>query len=67
MTLIADIFWKLRTQKTVVRLMYKKSRFWRSFEKQHRKQAQKLFKSQPQHLCIFIHQCERNWIGKSLS
>ena len=30
--------------------MSKKSRFWRPFEKEHGKQAQKLFKSEPQHI-----------------
>ena len=48
MTLIADIFPKLRTQKNLVRSMPKKSRFKGSFEKQHGKCAQILLKCQGQ-------------------
>ena len=44
MTLIADIFPKLRTQKNLVRSMPKKSRFKGSFKKQHGKCAQTLLK-----------------------
>ena len=44
MTLIADVFAKLRTQKNLVRSMSKKSRFKGSFKKQHGKCAQTLFK-----------------------
>ena len=43
-TLIADIFPKLRTPKNKVRSMSIKSRFKRSFKKQHPKCAQTLFK-----------------------
>ena len=44
MTLTPDVFPKLRTLKNVVRSMPKKSRFKRSFKKQHGKCAQTLFK-----------------------
>ena len=44
MTLIADVFPKLRTPKNMVRSMPKKSRFRASVEKQHAKCAQTLFK-----------------------
>ena len=44
MTLIADIFLKLRTPKNMVRSMRKKSHFRGSVEKQHGKCAQTLFK-----------------------
>ena len=44
MTLVADVFPKLRTQKNLVRSMPKKSRFKGSFKKQHGKCAQTLFK-----------------------
>ena len=44
MTLIADLFPKLRTQENRVRSMPKKSRFKGSFKKQHGKCAQTLFK-----------------------
>ena len=44
MTLIADVFPKLRTRKNLVRPMPKKSHFKGSFGKQHGKRAQTLFK-----------------------
>ena len=49
MTLLADLFPKLRTLKNVVRYMSKKSRFKVPFDRQHRKQLQTLFPSEPQH------------------
>ena len=48
LTLIADVFPKLRTQKNVVRSMHKKSRFKGSFKKQHGKWPQTLLKCQGQ-------------------
>ena len=45
-SLVADVFPKLRTQKNLVRSMRKKSRFKRSFRKQHGKCAQTLLKCQ---------------------
>ena len=48
MTLIADVFPKLRTQKNLVRSMPKISRFKGSFKKQHGKCAQTLLKCQGQ-------------------
>ena len=48
MTLIADVFPKLRTQKNLVRSMPKKSPFKRSFKKQHGKCAQTFLKCQGQ-------------------
>ena len=45
MTLIADVYRKLRTQKTVVRSIPKKANFKWSFGKQHGKRAQILLKS----------------------
>ena len=44
MTLIAEVFRKLRTPKNMIRSMPKKSRFRASLEKQHAKYAQTLFK-----------------------
>ena len=44
MTVVADVFPKLRTQKNLVRSMPKKSRFKVSFKKQHRKCARALLK-----------------------
>ena len=48
MTLIADVFAKLRTQKNLVRSMPKKFRFKGSLEKQHGKCAETLLKCQGQ-------------------
>ena len=50
MTLIADVFWKLRTLKTIVTSMPKKFFFRRSVEKEHGKYPQTLFKYEEQHL-----------------
>ena len=48
MTLIADVFPKLRATKNFVRSMPKKSPFKGSFKKQHDKCAQTLLKCQGQ-------------------
>ena len=50
MTVIAEVFPKLRTPKNMVISMSKKSRFKRSFGKQHGKRAQTLWKFAWQHL-----------------
>ena len=50
MTLIADVFPKLHTQKNLVRSMPKKSHFKGSFGKQHGKRAQTLLKFEWKHL-----------------
>ena len=50
MTLIADVFPKLHTQKNLVRSMPKKSHFKGSFGKQHGQRAQTLLKFAWQHL-----------------
>ena len=44
MTIIADVFPKLRNNRNLVRSMLKKSNFMESFEKQHGKCAQTLLK-----------------------
>ena len=49
MTLIADLFPKLRTPKNVVRYMSKKSRFKGPFDKKHGKRIQTPLQSEPQH------------------
>ena len=49
MTLIADLFPKLRTPKNLVRYMSKKSRFKGSFDRRHGKRVQTLLRSDPQH------------------
>ena len=49
MTLIADLFPKLRTYKNVVRYMSKKSRFKRPFDKQHDQRVQTPLRSKPQY------------------
>ena len=45
MTLIADLFAKLRTPKNVVRYLSKKSRFKGPFDRQHGKRVQTLLLS----------------------
>ena len=45
MTLIADLFMKLRTPKNVARYMSKKSRFKGPFDMQHGKRVQTLLRS----------------------
>ena len=50
MTLIPDVFPKLRTQKNLVRSISKKSRFKWSFGKEHGKRAQTLLKFESKHL-----------------
>ena len=50
MTLIADLFPKLRTPKNVVRNLSKKSRFKGPFDWQHGKRFPTLLRSEPQHL-----------------
>ena len=52
MTLIDDVFPKLWTRKDLLRSMSKKSRLNGSFQKQHRKCDQTLFKCQSQ---LFYH------------
>ena len=59
MTLIADVFPKLPTQKNLGRSMPKKSSFKGSFGKQHGKRAQTLFKFASQHLYI-IYCCKKS-------
>ena len=49
MTLIADLFPKLRTPKNVVRYMSKGSRFKVPFDRKHGKRVQTLLRSEPQH------------------
>ena len=49
MTLIADLFLKLRTPENVVRCMSKKSRFKGSFDREHGKRVQTLLQSERQH------------------
>ena len=52
MTLIADLFMKLRTPKNVARYMSKKSRFKgrvQTFDMQHGKRVQTLLRSERQH------------------
>ena len=48
MTLIADLFPKLRTPKNMVRYMSKKSHFKVPSDRQHGKRVQTLFPSEPQ-------------------
>ena len=49
MTLIADLFLKLRTRENVVRYMSEKSRFKGPFDREHGKRVQTLLRSERQH------------------
>ena len=49
MTLIADLFPKLRTPKKLLRSLFEKSPFKGPFDRQHGKRVQKLLRSEPQH------------------
>ena len=49
MTLIADLFPKVRTPKNVLRYMSKKSRLKVPFKRQRGKRVETLFPSEPQH------------------
>ena len=53
MTLIADLFLKLRTPENVVRYMSKKSRFKGPFDREHGKRVQTLLQSERQHRYYF--------------
>ena len=49
MTLIADLFAKLRTPKNVVKYLSEKFCFKEPFDRQHGKHVQTLLRSEPQH------------------
>ena len=49
MTLIADLFPKLRTSKSPERYVSKKSRFKGPIDRQHGKRVETLLRSEPQH------------------
>ena len=49
MTLLANLFPKLRTPEKVVRYMSKKSRFKGPFDRQHGKRVQTLLRSERKH------------------
>ena len=51
MTLIADLFPKLRTPENMVRYLSKKSRFKGPFDRQHGKRVQTMLLSERQHRC----------------
>ena len=60
MTLIADLFPKLRTPKNVVRYMSKKSRFKVPFHWKHGKRVQTLFHLNHSTVTIFSDHFEGN-------
>ena len=66
MTLIADVFQKLRTSKNMVRSMRKKSHFRGSVEKQHGKCSQILFKFEG-HLLYHIYYSLRSQLSHKKS
>ena len=51
MTLLADVFPKLRTLKILIRSMSEKSIFRGPFHREHVKQEQTLLESERQHRC----------------
>ena len=65
-TVIADVFPKLWTQKNVVRSTPKKSSLRGSFEKQHGKCAQICWNLNDRTFTISIDCCEGNGLSKSL-
>ena len=64
---MADIFPILRTPKSVVKQISKKSPFRQPFEKQHVNGDQTILKSERHHLYHIYWSRERNWVGKNLS
>ena len=60
MTLIADLFPKLRTPENVVRYMSKKSSFKGPFARQHVKRVQTLFDLDNSTVTIFTDHLEGN-------
>ena len=60
MTLIADLFMKLRTPKNVARYMSKKSRFKGPFDLQHGKRVKTLFRCNDSTVVIFSDHFEGN-------
>ena len=67
MTLIDEVFPKLRTAKNIVRSIPKKFRFKGSFGKQHGKRAKILLKFECQHLChIYLSLWGRSPCKKSV-
>ena len=67
MTLIADVFPKLRIPKSKVKKISKKSSFRGTIEKQHEKKTKYPRKLNPTAFTRFIDHCEVNWVGKSVS
>ena len=65
MTLIVDVFSKLRTPKHVVKWMSKNSRFRGPFDKQHCKGTKLCRNMNHTTFTIFIDHCEDNWVGKN--
>ena len=63
MTLIADVFAKLRTSKNTVRKLSKNSRFRGPFHKQHGERVQKPLKSEWQHVyhIYWLLRRQLNW------
>ena len=60
MTLLADLFPKLRTPEKGVRYMLKKSRFKGPFDRQHGKRVQTLLPPEQRNVTIFSDHFEGN-------
>ena len=67
MTLIADVFAKLRTPEYVLKQMSKNSCFRRPFDNQHGKGTKHCWNLNRTTFTIFIDDCEGNWVGKNIS
>ena len=66
MTLLANLFPKLRTPEKGVRYMSKKSRFKGPFDKQHGKRFKHCCDVNNGTVTTFSDHFEGNWVGKSL-
>ena len=67
MTLIADVFPKLRTPKYVVKQMSKKSRSRGYFDRQDGKGGQQCWNLNETNFTIFLDHCQGNCFGNNLS
>ena len=67
MTLITDVFPKLRTPKNIVNQISKKSPFIEPFDKQHVSGTENCWNLNQITFTIFIDHCGSNGVGKNLS
>ena len=67
MTLIANVFPKLRIPKNKDKKISKKSPFKETIKKQHERGTKHSWNLNQTTFTIFIDHCEVNWVGKSVS